>query len=83
MNTTWPTPNACRWCGSYHNTACPKVKAIEYHRDGSVKRVEFHDQPTALPTVEITQTITPSPGVEVARQVAESMRRADCTLTRA
>lgn len=31
----------CRWCGKYHGTLCPDVKAIEYHPDGTVKRVEF------------------------------------------
>lgn len=31
----------CRWCGMIHGPRCPSVKAIEYHQDGSVKRVEF------------------------------------------
>lgn len=32
----------CRWCNSLqHNDHCPHVAAIEYHPDGSVKRVEF------------------------------------------
>jgi hypothetical protein len=31
----------CRWCSGYHSGTCPKVKAIEYHPNGSVKRVEF------------------------------------------
>lgn len=35
----------CKWCGTYHAGAyCDRVKAIEYYRDGSVKRVEFWDR---------------------------------------
>lgn len=34
-------PLDCRWCGMVHGVRCPSVKAIEYHQDGSVKRVEF------------------------------------------
>lgn len=36
----------CRWCGGYHTGACPRVTAIEYHPNGSNKRVEFQT-PTA------------------------------------
>lgn len=31
----------CGWCNGYHSGRCPKVKAIEYHPNGTVKRVEF------------------------------------------
>lgn len=31
----------CRWCGRLHGYQCPEVKALEFHPDGSVKRVEF------------------------------------------
>lgn len=39
---------SCPYCSGpsrfvYHVGTCPRVKAIEYHPDGSVKRVEFHD----------------------------------------
>lgn len=34
---------ACPYCGSIHTSRCPQVKAFEYHPDGSLKRVEFHD----------------------------------------
>lgn len=34
----------CGHCGMYHNAVCPRVKAIEYHPDGNVKRVEYHAQ---------------------------------------
>lgn len=32
----------CAWCGGLHpQTICPKVKAIDYYPDGTMKRVEF------------------------------------------
>jgi len=38
--------NGCPYCSSescqvYHQGKCPKVKSIEYHEDGTVKRVDF------------------------------------------
>ena len=43
MSATDGKEGKCRYCGSHHEGACPRVKAVEYYRDGSVKRVEFHD----------------------------------------
>lgn len=40
-DTTAVQMATCGWCGGYHSGTCPKVKAIEYHPDGTVKRVEF------------------------------------------
>lgn len=31
----------CQWCGMSHGALCPMVKAIEYHPNGTMKRVEF------------------------------------------
>lgn len=31
----------CGYCGFNHANVCPLIKAIEYHPDGMVKRVEF------------------------------------------
>lgn len=31
----------CQHCGMHHQGACPRVKAIEYYSDGTVKRVEY------------------------------------------
>ncbi len=31
----------CQWCGHIHQGVCPLVKALEYHEDGTLKRVEF------------------------------------------
>lgn len=40
-------PGACPWCSSgmsatFHNGPCPRLKAIEYHPNGMIRRVEFH-----------------------------------------
>ena len=42
--------NYCRWCSnpphSYivHYGPCPRVKAIEYYPNGTLKHVEFHEE---------------------------------------
>ena len=41
----------CPHCGAIHSTTCPLIKAIEYHQNGSVKRIEFKtasDYPQAM-----------------------------------
>ena len=38
-------PPTCQHCGMIHDTTCPRIKAIEYHPDGSTKRIEFHSAP--------------------------------------
>ena len=40
-STSNATEMACPYCGLHHDKQCPSVKAIEYHPDGTVKRVEF------------------------------------------
>ena len=34
----------CEFCGNEHGKICPSVRAIEYHANGKVKRVEFMRQ---------------------------------------
>lgn len=41
----------CKHCGLSHETTCPRIKSIEYHPDGAVKRVEFHP---VLPVFDVT-----------------------------
>lgn len=36
----------CQWCGNYHTEVCSKVKKIEYHRNGTIKSVEFFEKMT-------------------------------------
>lgn len=35
----------CKWCGQtiFHKGMCPRVKTIEFHENGEVKRVVFHN----------------------------------------
>ena len=40
--------NWCEYCSSelskvYHTGICPKIKSIEYHPNGNVKRIVFRD----------------------------------------
>ena len=50
-----PSDDRCPYCSGggtavYHlGGHCPRVKSIEYHKDGTVKRVEFHGPPVAPP----------------------------------
>jgi hypothetical protein len=51
-NTAQTTTNGrldqetCLYCGFMHNGYCPRLAAIEYFPNGTVKRVEFHNQPS-------------------------------------
>lgn len=45
IQTSAAPPHGCPYCGLPHAGTCPRVKAIEYHPDGSLKRVEFHQPP--------------------------------------
>lgn len=35
------TALACSWCGMHHEHACPRVKKMKYHPDGTIKSIEF------------------------------------------
>lgn len=39
-------PESCPYCGStdHRMTQCPRVKSVEYHPGGGVKKVELHDE---------------------------------------
>lgn len=50
MTTSAINPSPCRYCGMHHAAKCSLVKAMEYHPDGSLKRVEFYE-PTRSPVV--------------------------------
>ncbi len=43
----------CGHCGAIHAGACPRVAAIEYHQDGTIKRVEYRE-PARDEVVRIT-----------------------------
>lgn len=43
MTTIVEATPKCGYCGCMpHQGICPMVKAIEYHENGTVKRVELH-----------------------------------------
>ncbi len=58
--------STCGWCGVIHGPRCPLVKAMEYHQDGTLKRVEFfapndyptHQQLWTLPQQPFMLTVT-------------------------
>ena len=43
MSSDPAAPVACPHCGTYHIATCPRIKAIEYHTNGTVKRIELHE----------------------------------------
>lgn len=47
--------NNCRHCGHLHSGPCPRVKAIEYYPNGTVKRVEY-TTPEPLKPIKIEPT---------------------------
>lgn len=48
-------------CGNIHTGQCPRVKAIEYHKNGRVKRVEYFDMQPAVgvPFVQTDPILNP------------------------
>jgi hypothetical protein len=43
----------CRYCGpnTFHSGICPRVEEIEYHNDGTVRRVKLRESlPILVPT---------------------------------
>lgn len=51
MSSTAVGMEICHFCGMHHGGRCPSVQAIEYHPDGSIKRVEFVKPAIPLPGV--------------------------------
>lgn len=42
-------PEPCPWCAGLHpGRICALVRAIEFHENGMMKRVEFRDQPQPI-----------------------------------
>lgn len=53
-------PQNCPYCGMLHErTVCPLIKAIEYHTNGTTKRVEFHGP---APLINYPPPHYPAPG---------------------
>lgn len=50
MTVTTNYSSMCQHCGTGHTGPCMRIKAIEYHPDGTVKRIEYHaPQPVLMP----------------------------------
>jgi hypothetical protein len=47
INELLAMPRQCGWCGMIHGPTCPRIKAIEYYPNGTVKRVEFITEVTS------------------------------------
>lgn len=45
-NWQWPSGQTitvgCPHCGGTHPGQCWRIKSIEYHDNGSIKRIEYH-----------------------------------------
>lgn len=61
MTTASPVRN-CPHCGIYHQTTCPRIRAIEYHQDGTIKRVEFHAPQPVTAIQAFNPNIAPTNG---------------------
>ena len=55
-----PLHQPCEYCGFIHILpgVCPRVKAFEYHSNGTLKRVEFHEPPQWSPNPEWARLTT-------------------------
>jgi hypothetical protein len=47
----------CGHCGMIHGGPCPRIKAIEYYPDGTVKRIEYHGEQGGQPTMPLLPLI--------------------------
>lgn len=53
----------CQYCGMTHTATCPKIRAIEYYPDGTIKRVEFHNPvPNVLSTFPLNPNVSTTTG---------------------
>lgn len=60
-STSTANLNTCQWCGCIHSGKCPQVKAIEYHPNGSIKRVEFFSPGDHVAPVVVQPSVTNPP----------------------
>lgn len=74
--TTIDSGGYCPYCSTppysfvYHGDHCPLVKAKEYHQNGALKRVEFHEpQPATINIGEIPDSMKRAREVEIKEPV--------------
>jgi hypothetical protein len=54
-SSTFVLTGTCEHCDNFHTGQCPRIKAIEYRQDGSVRRIEYFDMYSAV-SVPFVQT---------------------------
>lgn len=57
INTSTANLTNCQHCGNYHTGQCPRIKAIEYYANGTVKRIEFFEPAQAYSGLWQTQPL--------------------------
>lgn len=55
----------CQHCGMIHGAICPRIAAVEYYENGTVKRVEYI-QPNAAQTPVVWPQNVPQAPVKTA-----------------
>ncbi len=55
----------CTYCGNIHAHTCPRVRAMEYHPNGALARVEFWPDTLTAPTKLRSLTEHDFPGFSV------------------
>lgn len=69
-----PHNTPCQHCGRLHGNLCPAVAALEYHPDGSLKRVEFRDEFASRIRLEPARADCPPGGLAWVRGEAGKVR---------
>lgn len=54
---------SCPHCGQYHTAICPRIRALDFFADGTVKRVEYWPPPP-IPSQVTAQWTVPGPAQE-------------------
>jgi hypothetical protein len=50
----------CMHCDNYHSGVCSKIKSIEYYPDGTIKKVEYHQDLWCQPSVSLKHEVDES-----------------------
>jgi hypothetical protein len=48
----------CKHCGMLHQGTCPRISAIDYYPNGSIKRIEYFEN-KPLENIPITSVFSP------------------------
>jgi hypothetical protein len=71
----------CKYCGESHGIRCPSIAAIEYHPDGTMRRIEFVQpqmwSPPAFPMPVPNPTVWPTANPPWGVQITAGTNRED------